>query len=480
MSIRIRSRSIGTLIGGDLAVDIDHSADSIQVGDGTNLLGPFTLSGATYLMPVDVKSISGDIATATAQSDGSQKTQIVDASSNVGEFDDVGGEKALKVSVIASVGGGGGGTAATDSAAYTAGASQFTPIGGAYDDVAPDALAEGEMGMARVSSARSLHIKLQEIASSLAIPVTDNGGSLTIDNSNLDAALSTLATATKQDTIIGHLDGVEGLLTTIDADTGNLAGILTSLQALDNALTSVGTDSLDVSIQNASLAVTGTFWQATQPVSAASLPLPTGAATAANQSTANTALSAIQTAVETLDNAISGSEMQVDVVTLPGVGGDVANDAADSGNPVKVGGLAKNTNPTAVADGDRVNALYDLQGRQIVVPHAPRDLITSATGSTSSSTQSTMLSAQGAGIYTDLVYLVLSNSDTTEAVVVDIISNSTTVWQVAIAAGGGAVMDFSTIPLPANAANSAWEIDISSSLSSGNMYWSGLWVERTA
>lgn len=53
----------------------------------------------------------------------------------------------------------------------------------------------------------------------------------------------------------------------------------------------------------------------TQPVSAASLPLPSGAATAANQSTANTALAAIQTAVELLDNMISGSEGQVDVVT---------------------------------------------------------------------------------------------------------------------------------------------------------------------
>ncbi len=37
---------------------------------------------------------------------------------------------------------------------------------------------------------------------------------------------------------------------------------------------------------NTSIGVTGTFWQATQPVSAASLPLPTGAATAANQPTA--------------------------------------------------------------------------------------------------------------------------------------------------------------------------------------------------
>jgi hypothetical protein len=37
---------------------------------------------------------------------------------------------------------------------------------------------------------------------------------------------------------------------------------------------------------NTSIGVTGTFWQATQPVSAASLPLPAGAATAANQPTA--------------------------------------------------------------------------------------------------------------------------------------------------------------------------------------------------
>lgn len=41
---------------------------------------------------------------------------------------------------------------------------------------------------------------------------------------------------------------------------------------------------------SASIGVTGTFWQTTQPVSAASLPLPTGAATAANQSTIITAL----------------------------------------------------------------------------------------------------------------------------------------------------------------------------------------------
>lgn len=45
--------------------------------------------------------------------------------------------------------------------------------------------------------------------------------------------------------------------------------------------------------------------------------LPTGASTAANQSTANTALSAIQTAVQLIDNVISGSEAQVDIVAAP-------------------------------------------------------------------------------------------------------------------------------------------------------------------
>lgn len=60
--------------------------------------------------------------------------------------------------------------------------------------------------------------------------------------------------------------------------------------------TSSGVLSVDAS--GHTVPVSGTFYQATQPVSAASLPLPSGAATAANQATANTALAAIETAVE--------------------------------------------------------------------------------------------------------------------------------------------------------------------------------------
>ena len=127
------------------------------------------------------------------------------------------------------------------------------------------------------------------------------------------------------------------------------------------------------------------------PISAASLPLPTSAATEATVSalagdvgdTADAAatagstgtlhakqrlmtsqLDSIKTAVETLDNAIAGSEMQVDVLTLPNVTlaagtntnevvGDAAHDAAVAGNPVLVGGYASAAAPTDVsADGD--------------------------------------------------------------------------------------------------------------------------------
>lgn len=122
------------------------------------------------------------------------------------------------------------------------------------------------------------------------------------------------ATSAKQDNIIGHIDGIEGLLAgTLDVDTG-----------LTQPTTPADTQP-----------VSGTFWQATQPVSNAGLTELaaainsdkvdinissgniTGFATSAKQDTAQTALDAIKTATETIDNAIAGSEMQVDVLTMP-------------------------------------------------------------------------------------------------------------------------------------------------------------------
>lgn len=53
-----------------------------------------------------------------------------------------------------------------------------------------------------------------------------------------------------------------------------------------------------------------------------------------------------------------------DQTVIP-VNGGVAHDAVDTGNPVKLGGKASTTIPTAVATGDRVNAYFDDRGRLI-------------------------------------------------------------------------------------------------------------------
>lgn len=138
------------------------------------------------------------------------------------------------------------------------------------------------------------------------------------------------------------------------------------------------------------------------PITTTALPLPSGAATAAKQDTeiaslasidtqsssAASSLSAIEAALATTSGVGSGSplwglqiigtdgtnaralktdtsgELQVDVLTLPGVAGTVATGFADTGNPVKIGGRADTTFVTAVDDGDRVDAIFDVYGVQ--------------------------------------------------------------------------------------------------------------------
>lgn len=54
------------------------------------------------------------------------------------------------------------------------------------------------------------------------------------------------------------------------------------------------------------------------------------------------------------------------VDTLP-VGGGTPHDSVDSGHPVKIGGKAASTTPSAVAAGDRVNAWFDITGALRVI-----------------------------------------------------------------------------------------------------------------
>ena len=97
------------------------------------------------------------------------------------------------------------------------------------------------------------------------------------------------------------------------------------------------------------------------------------------------------------------------------IAGDIANDAADSGNPVKIGGVARTTNPTAVADGDRVDAMFDKLKKQVMILNGPRELDVDATTTiTASTTETTILAAGAAGVFHDLTVLWVANTSATD------------------------------------------------------------------
>jgi hypothetical protein len=142
---------------------------------------------------------------------------------------------------------------------------------------------------------------IQGIASGTPVAVSDNGSTLSIDDGGgvitVDGtvAVTGVATAANQTTVIGHLDGVEGLLTTIDADTSALAGAVSGTEVQVDVVT-VPADPFGA---NADAAATAGSTGSIQ----AKLRLMTSQ------------LDAIKTAVETIDNTVSGSELQVDIVS---------------------------------------------------------------------------------------------------------------------------------------------------------------------
>lgn len=95
------------------------------------------------------------------------------------------------------------------------------------------------------------------------------------------------------------------------------------------------------------------------------------------------------------------------------VSGDVAHDTADAGEPVKIGGKAITAWPTAVANADRANAITDKFGRQVVVG-VPRDLRgKQKTQITSSTSETTIVTAGAAGVFNDLYKLLITNTSAT-------------------------------------------------------------------
>jgi hypothetical protein len=129
--------------------------------------------------------------------------------------------------------------------------------------------------------------------------------------------------------------------------------------------------------------------------------------------------------------------------------GDIAHDAADSGNPQKIGGKAVSAEPTAVTANDRVNALFDLVGKMIVLPYAnPENFVSGAITSAMTGTTSTsLIAAPAAGLRNYITQITVSNAHATVGtdVIIQDGSGGTTLYTIpAAAVYGGAVITFPT------------------------------------
>lgn len=101
------------------------------------------------------------------------------------------------------------------------------------------------------------------------------------------------STAANQTTLNGYVDGIEALLSTIDVDTGNIA---TSTASIDSKITACNTGAVTLSSQV-------NPFTSPIPMSLASVPLPTGAATESTLSTLNGKVTACNTSATVISSS---------------------------------------------------------------------------------------------------------------------------------------------------------------------------------
>jgi hypothetical protein len=290
---------------------------------------------------------------------------------------------------------------------------QAVGIVGQLDDAAVGTVTENQFAPVRISSARRLLVD----GSGTTQPVTSNGANLATEASlsalagdvgdTADAAATAGSTGTlhaKQRLMTTQLGAiqtaVEGTLvvdgsgvtqpvsgTVTIQDGGNTITVdgtvavtnagLTELAAAINASSQVD---VNIAASGATVPVSGTFWQATQPVS--------GTVTA---------------------NLAAGTNTN-EVV------GDVAHDAGVAGNPILIAGAAQDTDDTAPpnrvnAEADATRLATDRDGSLYVRTHGPQVWSYHSNGS-SALTDASVHATPGAGLSLYVTDIIFSNGST--------------------------------------------------------------------
>jgi hypothetical protein len=137
------------------------------------------------------------------------------------------------------------------------------------------------------------------------------------------------------------------------------------------------------------------------------------------------------------------------VSSLPvAMSGDVAHDAADSGNPIKVGARARSSEIAAVANNDRSDLITDLVGKLITLPYSnPENFVSGATSAMTGTTSTSLIAAPASGLRNYITQITVSNSHATVGtdVVIQDGSGGTVLYTIpAAAVYGGAAITFPT------------------------------------
>ena len=103
-------------------------------------------------------------------------------------------------------------------------------------------------------------------------------------------------------------------------------------------------------------------------------------------------------------------QMKVGVVGNAGGAFDAADGATAPANVLNVGGAAMTTLPTAVTAGQMANVATDKFGRQVTLPQTTRDNIGTQTTTITTTTETTIVTAGAAGIFNDVMMLIVSNT----------------------------------------------------------------------
>ncbi|NTW89584.1 MAG: hypothetical protein HGB37_01555 [Candidatus Moranbacteria bacterium] len=161
------------------------------------------------------------------------------------------------------------------------------------------------------------------------------------------------------------------------------------------------------------------------------------------------------------------------------INGNAGHDAVDSSNPVKVGGRAGSADRAAVANADRVDAMFDLLGKQVMVALGVRAQMVQMPLILTTTTETTLLAAAGAGVYVDPSWMMFTNTSAS-AVRVDIraATAGTVLLSVNVPAGETVRIDFSDVPMLQPVANENWTAQLSAAITDLRILAAG--VKRTA